>query len=296
MNYYRSIPKRNKKHRKFKKELLLAAVVAGIAIVFVIFMLLKSEPESTHTDLEPKTEQADSARAEPELPPAVDLQPVLDSWLAGQPGDFGIVIYDPVHKKVVAEHQPNQAYFAASIYKLYVAYLALMDIEAGLHDPNEIYLAGQTRQKCIEEMIRSSDSPCAETMLNEMGHDTVNQRLEDFGFVDTSFPAFVTSAHDAAIILQRLQANQDLNEQSTQLLRTVLREQIYRSEGMPASSPEGVFSVKTGFYETGWHDTGLLTLPSGREFIVTYLSKNAGSAQVSNFGETIYNSLINNNQ
>jgi beta-lactamase class A len=270
---------------------LVIIVLAGGASAWLLQR--NNEPDQS---AEPTQNQSTTTMpeppAEPQLPARINLQPVVDAWVSTHSGDYGIVVYDPAHDEIIAQHQPDKTYFMASIYKLYVAYLALMDIEAGEVDPDEIYRDGWTREKCLEEMIRSSHSPCGEQMMGEMGQISLNERLTQLGVTGNPFGSFETSAADVARLLARLQSREDLTDAHAEFLITAMREQIYRSQGMPADVPEGAMAVKTGFYETGWHDTGIIIMPDGREFIVAYLSQDAGSRQVADFGRTIYNALL----
>lgn len=225
-------------------------------------------------------------------PPLVDLQPTVDAWLASQSADYGIYVYDPDNKKVIASHQADKQYFTASIYKLYVAYLSLENIENGTFQAEEPYLNGKTRMKCINDMIQSSDSPCAEKMLAEIGQMEVTERLKAFGFSGTKFPGFTTTAQDAGLILQRLQAKQDLNQEHTNFLLEAMKTQIYR-KGMPAGMSGAVVADKVGFNETiNYHDVGIVTLPASRQYIVTIFSQNNGSSKpIASLSAAIYAKL-----
>lgn len=247
----------------------------------------KTDQNQVQNNPEPKP------KPEEPKPALVNLQPTLDNWIAAHPGDYGIVVYDPENKKIIAEHQPHEQYFTASIYKLYVVYLALQDLEAGVNQPGEDFQGGRTRLECIKEAIHTSDSPCAEKLALEIGYDNINSRLSEYGLTDTSFPGFVTSAADAALVLQRFQADKDLTSEHKKLLMTALETQVY-AQGLPKLAPKGAYAVKTGFQGNEiWHDTGLLTLPNGREYVVAYLSNNAGSSSTAaDFGKTIYDKLL----
>jgi beta-lactamase class A len=244
----------------------------------------KTQPTATPAPINPKAEEKSK-------PPLVNLQPVVDAWVAKQGGDYGIVVYDPGNEKIIGSYQPDKQFFTASIYKLYVVYLQLVDIQAGKREAGEQFRAGNTRQKCIEEAVRTSDSPCAEALMAELGNADINQRLAGFGLTNTSFPSFVTSAGDVAKVLVRFQAKRDLNDQQTALLRGVMEQQIYR-KGLPAGMPQAVVADKVGFSETPhYHDVGIIKLPSGREYVVSFLSQGVGTRVVADFGTTVYAAL-----
>jgi beta-lactamase class A len=232
---------------------------------------------------------------EPKVVPLASVQSELDAWLesaVSPTATYSVLLSDPLAEDVLAEHNADETFFAASIYKLYVAYLGLMDIDANLENPNEQYNQGRTREQCITEMIRDSDSPCAEQMWVEQGKQESTTRLNDlFGFTGTSMEAVTTTARDASTIMSRLQREVDLSTESTQLLRQALQDQIY-DQAIPAGAPRAEVYNKVGFYETGWLDTAIIKLPSGREVILTIYADGAGSRQIASLTQAIITPLL----
>lgn len=285
----------SRKHRLSKRGwvviIVILAVLLAAAGVWWFWNNRSRAPEPQQQNQVQNEPQPEPEEVKPAL---VDLQPTLDQWIAAHSGDYGIVVYDPANQKAIAEHQPQKQYFTASIYKLYVVYLALQDLQAGLHQPTEPFQGGRTRMECLKEAIYSSDSPCAEKLALEIGYPNINQRLAEYGLTDTSFPGFVTSAADVTLVLKRLQAQSDLNSEYDKFLMDALATQIYRDKGLPKLTPQGAYAVKTGFQGNEiWHDTGILALPNGREYIVAYFSDNAGSSRTAaDFGKTVYDTLV----
>ncbi|HEY5806025.1 MAG TPA: serine hydrolase [Candidatus Saccharimonadales bacterium] len=288
---YRNFQQRKK---KTSKRLVLALVAIILLVAGARLAFFRGEPEpaslapAAPTGEEGKNEEDKKAPAKPAL---VNLQPVVDTWLSKQSGEYGIVVYDPANKQVIATHDADVQFFTASIYKLYTVYLALQDIEAGKHTLGESFKFGKTRQTCLHDAIHTSDSPCAEALLNEIGQAQVTARLKTFGFTGTSFPAFVTTAQDSVSIMQRLYEKRDLNQTSTNLMLEAMKTQVYR-DGLPKGMPQATVATKVGFSETPhYHDVGIVTLPNGRNYLVAFFSKGVGSRVVADFGATIYEAL-----
>jgi beta-lactamase class A len=290
MDVYRGVRRKQKKFRGRLVFLALVPIVIGAVAWFGMgyWQNRTGPPPSDEAEGDTSSSQADE---EPVKPTLVNLQPVVDEWVAGQSGEFGIMVYDPANKVVIASHNTGTQFFTASIYKLYVVYLALEDIEAGKHSLDEDFKFGKTRQQCLHDAIHSSDSPCAEALLNEIGQEEVTARLKAMELAGTSFPAFLTNAQDAMFVLQRLHARFDLNENSAKLILDAMKTQIYR-DGLAKGMPEAAVATKVGFSETPhYHETGVITLPNGREYLVSFFSKGASSRAVADFGTTIYQAL-----
>lgn len=297
---YQSDPRaRVRRHRGIRTPLLLLIVFLLAAFVFWYFQTQSGDDpqQSPEQSIGAQNEEAVSIEPQPdqkEEQPLPGIQDELDAWLADASANvtYSVMVRDPLTDTVLAEHNADETFFSASIYKLYVAYLGLLDIDAGAKDPNEVYNQGRSREQCITEMVRDSDSPCAEQMWNEQGKQASTQKLrQDFGFSGTSMEAVTTTARDAATLLARLQQGRDLSEPSEEQLRTALREQIYR-EAIPAGVPRATVYNKVGFYETGWLDAAIVTLPSGREVVVVIFADNAGSAPIASLTEAIMEPLI----
>lgn len=230
----------------------------------------------------------------PETPAPVNLQPVVDEWLAGQTAEFGIVVYDPANKQIIASNNPDEKYFAASLYKLFVAYLALVDFQNGAQNPDEELWGGFTRKECVDKMIRESHSPCGEVMMAFMGQEALRTRVSQMGIENTIFAGITTTARDSALILRYIVEGRDLNAENTAFLRDAMRVQPdkYR-RGLAQGAPEATWDTKVGWNEQyNYHDVGIMTLPSGREYVVAILSQGNGSpAPIADFAATIYQAL-----
>lgn len=266
---------------------MLTLVVCGL-IYGLVFKGNKTQEVQTSQNA-----QIAEAPKTPSYKP-VNLQPVVDSWVARQKAEYHIVVYDLRAKRNIATHQPNTVLFAASLYKQYVAYLALLDIQKGVMDPNEILISGKTRKECIDKMIRNSDSPCGEAMMADMGPAKLNQRVKDIGITGTSFNGIRTSSDDSARILQYIAEKRDLNDENTAFLLDAMRTQEARyKRGLAAGAPKATWETKVGWNENiNYHDIGIMTMPDGRKFVVAILGQGSGSpAPIADFSRTIYEAL-----
>lgn len=282
-----------------KRYVIIGVMCATVLIVAaaLVPLFVNRDQSQTSQHSEAAAEEVSETQTAPEpqtsKPPLINLQPTVDGWLARQNGDYGIVVYDPASQQIIAQHNSDKLFFAASIYKLYVVYLALQDVDTAKYSLQEPFLAGKTRQQCLYDAIQSSDSPCAETLLAETGQAQANARLTALGLQHATFPDFTTSAAEVARLLARLQSRQDLSETSTNSLLESMKNQVYRN-GLPKGVPSATVYDKVGFSETpNYHDVGIIRLPNNREYIVAFLSEGAGSRQAADFAATIYAVLQN---
>lgn len=262
----------------------LAALVVAALSYFVFF-------DKDSTSVQPAAEnkaQQKTKETQQKPAPALDLQPELDAWLKRNPGTYSVVMRDMKNNQIVAKSNEDKTYFMASLYKLYVAYLALLDAQNGVRSLSEPFLSGWSRQKCIDQMIRTSNSPCGEKYMAEQGRQKIEDRISGFGLKDTDYGAFVTSARDIDILLKRFYQDQDLDGKHQKILLDALKGNIY-DETIKAGAPSGaVVANKVGFRErVEYHDVGIIYLPDGRAFGLSILTQNAGSKRIADLTRTL---------
>lgn len=221
--------------------------------------------------------------------PVIDLQPTVDAWADKQSGKASVVIVDLANNKTVASLNPERVYFAASIYKLYVAYMGYQKVADGTYSMGESYLSGYTRGECLDAMIRESYSPCGEKMWTELGKESLTAQLKAYGLKNTNMTALQTSAADAAIILQRLFEKRELSEEHVNLFLDSLKTQPdkYR-RGLPTGFVNSTVYNKVGWNENlEWHDTAIVTLANGRSYVVSVLTRSVGASNIRELAKTI---------
>lgn len=280
----------NKASRLKKISLLLLALTAIGSGSWLLFRQRNKPPASP-----PPYEVADAQKEtnQPAIKPLPNIQTDVENWLSRYPGTYSVVVQDLATGDILAAHNERRTYFMASIYKLYTAYVGLMMAQQGEFRLEEPYLDGWSRQKCIDEMMRTSHSPCGEKLMAEIGRQNIEGKLKELGLKDTDFGTFVTSASDASIILERLQKRRDLNDAHTQLLLDPMKDQEARfRRGVPAGFKNAVVHNKVGWNDSiEWHDAAIAQLANDRPIGVVVFTVNAGSKNVSLLAAAIEQAL-----
>ena len=278
------------KKRRSKRWLYIFALI--ILVFIIIWVRQLSSPQ--HSSVAPANnnqttnKQSEIAKSATPLP---NVQSLVETWTASNTGVYSIVVQDLETKTVLAAYRADESYFAASIYKLYVAYLGLIDIQAGKYSLDDPFLNDWSRQKCLDEMIRNSYSPCAEKLWVEQGKTASTERLKKFGITGTNMEGLTTTAHDVDIILSRLHQRKELDEKHTQILLDAMKGQKYR-DAIPVGVPTLTVYDKVGFRElVEYHDVAIVVLPNGRNVAITLLTKNAGTRRMADITKQIFTAL-----
>jgi hypothetical protein len=283
---------------KKSQKILTVILIVSLIIIGIFFWRFYNRDTSEETSNAPASsdnqlaQQSENEQVVEADFDAVALQNVIDTWVESVSGTSSVVISDDTGN-VLAVHNPEQVYFAASIYKLYVAYAGYQQVDSGEVDRNEVYVNGFTRYECLDKMIRESDSPCAEKLWNELGKSELTAQLETYGIENTSMEGITTTAEDAGIMLARIARGEGLSEESQTAFLSSMKDQedLYR-RGLPSGFETLTVYNKVGWNEQKeWHDASIIELPDGRKLIVSVFSENVGSSNISKFGTALETTL-----
>lgn len=279
------------------KMIIISFACCVMAFGFVFLQILssyRSIAEASETTLATPSQIAQSTQIPKKVEVSqktipefdnVKISMALKNWIIGNKGKYGVVVSDG-KGTVIAQYSPDDQFFMASIYKLYVAYLAYQKIDLGLLSPSEPYLNGMTRGQCLDEMIRSSNNPCGEKMMAELGKELKSKLLE-YGFSGTSISGFTTSAADTNRLLVRIKNSNDLSESSKAKLLDSMLNQKFR-EGLPAGFEKSKVFDKVGFRgKQEYHDVGIVELADGRTLMVSIMSDGAGVGKVADLSRAV---------
>lgn len=264
-----------------KKRWLIIAIIAALLLTGAGTLWWLQNREQKVSPLTDTTSET-KVETEPEEPistvPLIDLQPTLVAWLANTSVDYGVEVFDIANQQVIASHQPDKQYFTASIYKFYVAYLTYMRLQSGEFTDYPNIVGSQSVLDCLHNTIHTSDSPCGEALMADLTQTVMQRELTAFGTTHTEFPRFVTTAHDANVMLNRLALKKDLKPEWEAKLLHSMETQIY-SRGLMRGFADAKVASKVGFNENiNFHEVGLVTYPDGRQYAVSIFSQGQGSS------------------
>lgn len=296
-----------KKKQNIYESLLIILLVVLVTISIVIVLILvvsRNDDIIENEDIVPQTpvvaapdqeqlvgDQGSHDLVGPEPDPLFDkiqLQSLLEQWKAGVPGSASVVVMT-VAGDEMASINKDQQYFAASIYKLYVAYFGYRQVDAGEVNPDEIYINGHTRAECLNLMIRESDSPCAEKWRAELGSTYPNDTAD---IADTAAKAAIVdlqvNALDTASLLKLIANSDGLSQQSHDALLASMQTQIYRDALNKGFSSTMTVYNKIGFRDFDeYHDVAIIELVNGRQFILCVLTNGVGTRNIVSLGSQI---------
>lgn len=275
-----------------KKKLKISPIIFLCITALLLFLFVRNNSD-TKSNTAQKNLVNESAKTDKQPAKDYNLQPTIDQWAALQQGKASIVVYDLQNQKFIGAINPETQYFTASIYKLFVAYEGYLAIQNGKYSEDDPYLTGYTRGQCLDAMIRDSYSPCAEKMWNELGKETITNKLKTYGIENTSMSGLYTTAQDVSLLLKRLYEKKELNQTNTaKFLDSMKNQDSKYRRGLPAGFADATVYNKVGWNEDiEWHDASIVTIKNGNSYIIVVLTKNIGSANIAKLGSMANSSL-----
>lgn len=272
--------------------LKIFSVIFLLGLLVVGFYVWKPNNTNVATEGEIVAGKKDKAATPKEDLSLPNIQPVIDQFIESNPGTYAIKVTD-LSGKSLAEVKGDKQFFAASIYKLYVAYVGYQKIDDGTFSFEDPYLSGYTRGRCLDAMIRDSYSPCAEKMWDELGKEELTNDMKLLGLTNTSLTGLTTSANDAAIILKKIVTGEGLSEKSQNAYLDSMKEQDpkYR-RGLPSGFKQSIVYNKVGWnLDQEWHDTAIVELANKKKVIVSVFTDGVGYKKIATLGAKMEDSL-----
>ena len=236
------------------------------------------EEGSAEIDEEEDTEVEDTkADLDIVLPPAIDkasLEDLIGSSSQTTNGDLSVVIYDLQRNEELVSLNDQELYFTASLYKLYMNFLAQQDVEAGRLDLHQAILEHRdygplNLNDCLHLMVQLSDSPCGEAVLALYDYQEVQSRLQELGLLDINMPAFLTSARDMTQLLKLIYKD-GLSTAGRDRILHPMSKQVFSQILRSAFSQLGPVYNKVGYSNNPviWHDIAIIELEHSQQALV----------------------------
>lgn len=169
----------------------------------------------------------------------------------------------------------------------------------------------RTIRELVRDMIIYSSNLATNIILELVGAEKVNQSMHELGAKKIrvlrgveDMKAFqkgmnnTTTAFDLMVIFEKLARGQAVNPEADKEMLEILGRQTHR-DLIPALLPEELkIANKTGWISGVHHDSALITLPDGHQYVLVILSREmkdmeTGTRMLSRVSRTLYNHIIN---
>ena len=269
---------------------LILVFIIAFALSLTAGLIIKAKLAEKQTEEKENTSEEEPEPEEevPQIPEFIDLQPVVDAWLATVNGDVGLVFYDFDNQRVAAEYQPNVVFNSASVYKLFFAYDGYQQIDAGVDDGDEYFTTtydkgALTLGQCLDLIIRESYNGCADPLRADSTRFARAEALATrLGLIKTSSAGLYSTAADLTELMKLYWQHPDLSEASWEAILDSMLNQPKTTydwrRGFPSGFNQALVYDKVGWDYTGsywrvYNDVSFVVFPTvNRHYIMTILT------------------------
>ena len=211
-----------------------------------------------------------------------DLAADLDELNATYPDQLGFVLINEQTGEAITTNE-SRIFTSASLYKLFLTYAILEQVDAGVLSLQDQMADGATIDDYLTSTITVSANEPAKELAHLIGWENIETFIHEQGFVSTSFNAYLeydgiyyngdleTTPAEVAFLLERLLEGELLSEASTKYFLGLLGNQQLVYALNTGLSSDVTFAHKTGLLDDVSHDAGILSR-DGQNYIVAVLT------------------------
>lgn len=211
-----------------------------------------------------------------------DLAADLDELNATYPDQLGFVLINEQTGEAITTNE-SRIFTSASLYKLFLTYAILEQVDAGVLSLQDQMADGATIDDYLTSTITVSANEAAKELAHLIGWENIETFIHEQGFVSTSFNPYLeydgiyyngdleTTPAEVAFLLERLLEGELLSEASTKYFLGLLGNQQLVYALNTGLSSDVTFAHKTGLLDDVSHDAGILSM-DGQNYIVAVLT------------------------
>lgn len=282
---------KHRKRRKLKKKVKIVLAIIGVFVIAILWMTnVKKEQDTVTADSE-------STKVEKGTKETEEKEVVKTTTKAGQTlfdeiaeldsnylGNIGFVLLNKSSNEMI-EVNADTVFTSASLYKLYITYAILTEVDKG-NLSLDATISNQTTatiDSYLRDTITLSVNETAIALADIIGWDVIEKFVQENGFSETTFNTTIengiavrgtlqTTPKNVTDLLNRLMEGTLLSETSTDYFMGLLADQQL-NYALPTGLSEDIrFAHKTGILDSVSHDAGILTDSKGQEYVVVVMS------------------------
>lgn len=283
------------RNRRFLTILGIALLIAALGLL--VFAVTRSTQSSRNQPIA----QNDQTAVEPTSREDSELTRIITEWADVQPANYGIVVRELDGGMRTAEYQADRSMITASTYKLFLVYAFLHAVEQGDTAFDQQLPIGYSPEECIDRLLLRSENDCAYDLGNTVGWDGIDLLLPQYDFTATRLNNYDTngqttdadkksSAHDEALLMERLASGSLLDTGHTDLMLSRLKQQIWR-ERVPAGVPDNVVVAdKPGWLDGVQNDAAIVYGPTST-YVIVIMSDGSSTTPLAELSTHVYDYL-----
>lgn len=283
---------KQRKRRKLKKKVKVVLTIISVLIIATLWLTnaikeqniveAKEESKKLEKNIEVVKEEKEVVKVTTKA--GQQLFDETKKLNANYQGNIGLVLLNKSTNELI-EVNADTIFTSASLYKLYVTYAILTEIDKGNLSLDTVIgnQTSNTIDSYLRDTITLSVNETAIALADMLGWDTIEKFVQKNGFTETTFNTTIengvavrgtlqTTPKNVTDLLNRLLDGTLLSETSTEYFMGLLADQQLDYALNTGLSEDVNFAHKTGILDSVSHDAGIITDSEGQEFIVVVMS------------------------
>jgi len=221
-----------------------------------------------------------------ELEDVADCQNYLESWLAQQPGEWGVVVKDLVHQEKFSFNS-HQTFHAASVMKLVTA-VTVFDWMEENRAELDFWVKGQTLRQRLTLLINQSNNYQWADLNTLVTLKKEQELLKANGLDDADIYTNTMSAEDVFLLLNKIYQGLLLNSKRRDFLLQTMQNTINENR-IPAGIPDDIpVAHKYGSWQDNIHDAGFVLTENPYLMVVMTHNVPAAEAKIARLSHLVY--------
>lgn len=221
----------------------------------------------------------------------------IKDWEAKNYGTYGISVVELSGSASLqsANFNATKSFVTASLYKMFVAYIVLQDVDNGVYSFGSTVSNGLSVEAALQDAIVYSGNVSAIALAQKAGGwAAIDARISAAGFNSTRLNNYdqngvinsdkYSTTADQSLLLQRLYNGSLVSATSSAKFINWMKAQIYR-QGIPAGSSNAVAN-KVGFLDDYLHDAAIVYTAKG-DYAVVVMSNNSSWTKIADLATLI---------
>lgn len=208
------------------------------------------------------------------------LKSVIQDKLStyGSSEEWSVFVYDLDTDRTVSINA-DKLYTSASLYKLFL--LEALEKKVPFDQWQWTWVAGKPISECVNNMLKTSDDPCAQELGDYVGWNEIDKINQERGFKNTKFTGTngrETSASDVGELFVKLKKGEMLSDFARRSIFDSLYQQSPK-KGIAKGCAKCRTANKIGELQGTAHDAGIVTHGS-HDYVLVLMSKDGTFKQI----------------
>lgn len=230
----------------------------------------------------------------------------INQWAKSVGGKKGVIFYDLDNEDILGEYNADEEFATASLYKLFVVYEGYRRLQNGeWNEGTTVGSTGYNIGECLDLAIRESYSPCAETLWEMIGRETLDEVVQNDFKISLRVGELSATPRQIMEMLKIYFEHKEItNDTLVAMMKDSFLNQPATTYNWRQGLPSGFSDAVLVYNKVGWDwngsswnvydDAAILEVPeNNKHYILVVMTSGVTYQQIKNLGNIVEKLIIN---